>query len=502
MKGEKKMNKKMNYRKIVCLVLALCLMLGSTCSSAFAESQATFGNTQKVVDTFNGVPAYYKIGAHDRDDTYSCAAFVRRYYTKVFGVSVSNMFKNATPYAGSKGYSFRKVDPSEAIPGDIGYQTGSSGGHWFIIKTVCGERMTVIEQNWKNGSTNCTVNRVVGKGITPNFKVFRLTKNGKDMNGSPRLLEDGRYALMVNGLKCLNVQFASKIPSAAKICIDRYDGEKNELFDISYVSGYYRISPVHAQNLALSGKHGKGQQLCCDTWKDGDDYSLWIVEELNDGYRFQNKGNKDLYIDVNHNLKDMIGNRINLWTKVNGSQQTFYPEKADYVDRGFGPASAVINVTPAIKINYATATTDYSGRWAIMANDCFCLNVQFASRICDAAKCVIDGYNGEKNEVFDFMRYGNYYRISPVHAPELAVNAQYGKDAKAGQQLSLHTWREGDAASLWSIEEYGNGVRFRNKANTSLVIDVTCNQKSTTGCKIILWNANGDEAQRFYLKRA
>ena len=286
------------------------------------------------------------------------------------------------------------------------------------------------------------------------------------------------------------------------LCIDSYNGEPNEQFDFTYINGYYKISPVHAPNLALNclyGKDGKkGQQLVCYTWQDGDDASLWSAEKYSDGIRFRNKANPNLYIDVANNKKSTTGNRINMWTKVNGSQQTLYLTK---INTNSGISSEIINVTPAIKVNYNTATVDYSGLWAIMANDFYCLNVQYASRICDAAKCVIDGYNGEKNEVYQFTRYGNYYRISPLHAPELALNAQYGAAAKAGQQLSLHTWREGDDASLWAIETYGNGVRFRNKANSSLVIDVNCNQKSTTGCKIILWNENGNEAQRFYLKR-
>ena len=144
----------------------------------------------------------------------------------------------------------------------------------------------------------------------------------------------------------------------------------------------------------------------------------------------------------------------------------------------------------------------YSGRWAIMANGSYCLNVQYASRTSDAAKLVIDGYNGEANEIFIFTKYGNYYRISPAHAPNLAVNAQYGKDAKAGQQVSLHTWDNNDSASLWSIEEVSGGIRFRNKANTNLVIDVNQNWKSKVGNRINLWTQNNTDAQVFTLKSA
>ena len=57
-----------NSRKLIILALILCLVLGSA-GSAFAASKVTFGNSQKTVDTFNGVPAYYKIGNHNEDST-------------------------------------------------------------------------------------------------------------------------------------------------------------------------------------------------------------------------------------------------------------------------------------------------------------------------------------------------------------------------------------------------------------------------------------------------
>lgn len=107
---------------------------------------------------------------------------------------------------------------------------------------------------------------------------------------------------------------------------------------------------------------------------------------------------------MNQNWKSKVGNRINLWTQNNSNAQVF----------------TLKQVCPAA----APQTRDYSGRWAIMANAFYCLNVQFACRISDEAKMVIDGYNGEANEIFIFTRYGNYYRISPAHAPNLAINAQ------------------------------------------------------------------------------
>ncbi len=491
---------KQKSRQLIILALTLCLVFTST-SSALAASEVKFGNTQMTVDTFNGVPAYYMIGNHNEDDTYSCAAYVDRYYKAIYGVDPYNMCTGCTPLTDTKGYSFGRVYEGNVKPGDIGYQENSKGkGHWFIIKSVNGKSMTIIEQNWKYDGCKCTKDRVVTFGATKGLKVFRLYKDGKDANGgtassggqavvppaSSQLIANGRYAIMVNSKYCINVQYASKISGSAKLCIDGYNGESNELFDITYINGYYRISPVHAPNLALNclyGKDGKaGQQLVCHTWQNNDDASMWSAEKYSDGYRFRNKANPNLYIDVANNKKSTVGNRINMWTKVNGSQQTLYLKSAGGNNNNSG--------------------TNWSGVWAIKANNGYCLNVQYASKVSDKAKCVIDPYNGESNEKFRFTKYGNYYRISPLHAPNLALNAQYGAAAKAGQQLSLHTWNDGDAASLWSIETSGAGIRFRNKANPNLIIDVNQGWKSTVGNRINLWTQNNSDAQVFHLQAA
>ncbi|MGN1143064.1 MAG: RICIN domain-containing protein [Anaerovoracaceae bacterium] len=489
------MKKKM--RMILITILILCMVMGATCTTAMAATKVSFGNSQVTVDTFNGVPAFYKTGAHNSDTTYSCAAYVKRYYSWIYGVNVANLLTGRTPSASPSQYSFKSVSPDQALPGDIGYQLNSSGsGHWFIIKEVNGNNLTVIEQNWKSGSkaTSTVINRVVTNGSTSGLKVFTLYKNDSRVNNGSRNNNikpgdkdySGTWAIMANGMYCWNVQYACTASDSAKMVIDGYNGEANEIFILTRYGNYYRISPKHAPNLAVNARYGKdakaGQQVTLHTWVDNDAASLWSIEEVSGGIRFRNKANPNLVIDVNQNWKSKVGNRINLWTQNNTDAQVFTLKK--------------VGTVPAPQMR------DYSGRWAIMANAVYCLNVQFACRISDNAKMVIDGYNGEANEIFIFTKYGSYYRISPAHAPNLAVNAQYGKDAKAGQQVSLHTWVDNDAASLWSIEEVSGGIRFRNKANPNLVIDVNQNWKSKVGNRINLWTQNNTDAQVFTLKRA
>lgn len=132
----------------------------------------------QTVDTFNGVPARYIPGVRNSDvGTYCCATYVSNYYSRVYGVSVWNMFTGRTPSA-SSGYFYQTTSPKA---GDVGYQLNSSGsGHWFIIKSVNSDgTYSVIEQNWKWKSGNvtyCNINRKVSYKATRGFKVFRWSK--------------------------------------------------------------------------------------------------------------------------------------------------------------------------------------------------------------------------------------------------------------------------------------------------------------------------------------
>ena len=152
----------------------------------YAMDYVTITSEMQVVDTFNGVDAVYHPNAADGSDTtYSCAAYVKRYYASVYGVNVWNLLTGQTPSV-NRG-SFSVTNSPE--PGDIGYQTNSSNsGHWFIIKSVNGGgNYTIIEQNWKKNYANTApVNRVVGTG-TSGFKVFRWSEKTRlprgDING-------------------------------------------------------------------------------------------------------------------------------------------------------------------------------------------------------------------------------------------------------------------------------------------------------------------------------
>ena len=136
--------------------------------------------------TYNGVTvnAIYaprnQVSNYDSDGTFCCAAFVKKFYSSVFGVGVNNLIPGNTPnvYSGG-GYFYKTTSPQV---GDI----AASSGHWAIVKEVSGSTITLVEQNaWNTSYTSAMVNR---KLILPesSYWFWRWSGNtGSDNNVTP-----------------------------------------------------------------------------------------------------------------------------------------------------------------------------------------------------------------------------------------------------------------------------------------------------------------------------
>ena len=130
-------------------------------------------SSRQIVDSFSGVKSYYRKGPNDGSNKfYSCAAFVKRYYKKVYGKNVNNLLYNRTPHTSDD--SFVRVKTPQI--GDIvAMNTGHGTTHWAVVKKVNSKNsITLIEQNWKwtsSGSTQSVVNRKVK---TSSVRLYRL----------------------------------------------------------------------------------------------------------------------------------------------------------------------------------------------------------------------------------------------------------------------------------------------------------------------------------------
>ncbi len=159
----KKQIKKILALAAVVITFAVSLVFSAEAAINWGYEVYISGHGQ-VVDsiTYNGktVNAVYaprnQIANYDSDTTYCCAAFVKRFYSSVFGVGVYNLYPGDTPLVSSGGGYFTKVSTPRV--GDI----AASSGHWAIVKAVSGNTVTLVEQNtWNLAYTAAQVNRKI-----------------------------------------------------------------------------------------------------------------------------------------------------------------------------------------------------------------------------------------------------------------------------------------------------------------------------------------------------
>ena len=125
----------------------------------YSTREVTLTSSRQVVDTFNGVEAIYSKNYTDPGDaTYNCAALVKKYYAKHYGVTPYNLLPRSRPIV--NGRSLNKVT-SPKVGDIVGIKTSVGvNGHWAIVKAVNGNQVTLFEQNWKyNGKTK--INRKI-----------------------------------------------------------------------------------------------------------------------------------------------------------------------------------------------------------------------------------------------------------------------------------------------------------------------------------------------------
>ncbi len=112
--------------------------------------------------TYNGitVEAAYTNGPYSGSDPiYSCAAFVKKFYSMVYGIGVYNLIsKDSIPLVYNNMGSFSLTTQPQV--GDI--VRDNTRTHWAIVKSVTEDIITVVQQNYRSGNNawiNCTIDR-------------------------------------------------------------------------------------------------------------------------------------------------------------------------------------------------------------------------------------------------------------------------------------------------------------------------------------------------------
>ncbi|BCN32795.1 CHAP domain-containing protein [Anaeromicropila herbilytica] len=168
----------------IALLFSFTLIPNSVMASDNDNEIVTISASNFVADSFNGVDAIYRPGGNDgTSDTYSCAAYVKRYYKEVYGVTANNFFHDRTPQSNKD--SFIKV--SAPMVGDIAaMDTSSTSTHWAIVKDVNKSTVTLIEQNWKwsqGGKYVTKINRTISVDSASFYRLSSVDKESTYIAG-------------------------------------------------------------------------------------------------------------------------------------------------------------------------------------------------------------------------------------------------------------------------------------------------------------------------------
>jgi hypothetical protein len=175
---------KRTSRNTFCFFILLSILLSfsgqaNLVKAADKDNQIiTITGSNFVADSFNGVDALYRTGGSDgSNETYSCAAYVKRYYKEIYGVNANNFFHGRTPKSDKD--SFLKVSKPQV--GDIAAMDSSSTStHWAIVKEVNKSSITLIEQNWKwsqDGKYVTKINRTISINDARYYRLSSVNQN-------------------------------------------------------------------------------------------------------------------------------------------------------------------------------------------------------------------------------------------------------------------------------------------------------------------------------------
>lgn len=158
----------------------LCLIFSlNMCTVSFAELKwIEVEGENFVADSFYGVDALYTENSNSGSDpTYSCAAYVKKFYSQIFGVDVYNLMDDGPPLLRDGGNSFEEV--SNPKPFDIVFWPTSKNknNHSAIVKEVKNDTVYLIEQNYKTGAKAGIFREI--EYPSENFVFYRL-KNEKE----------------------------------------------------------------------------------------------------------------------------------------------------------------------------------------------------------------------------------------------------------------------------------------------------------------------------------
>ena len=235
-------------RKAVKLIAIFILTFFNLPFYAQAVTSVKITYNGQVVDSLWGVDAIYSTaskGNVDRDTTYSCAAFLKKFCSKIWGVTIYNInvvnSKPTVTITGNHTVSLKTV--STPRPGDI-MQT-KNYSHVAVVKAVNGSNAVLIEQNYstieKESEMNTSIDEMKYKldEMMNEIKVIRMYhildtlkrsdySNIKDVPSlTLKFDEDGRYGN--KGDYVVKIEDVDKLTDYLSKTTNYYDKALNEV---------------------------------------------------------------------------------------------------------------------------------------------------------------------------------------------------------------------------------------------------------------------------------
>ncbi len=252
--------------------------------------------------------------------TYSCAAFVKRFYQNVYGVDVYNLSgTNYTPLSSSGG-SFTAVSSPQV--GDI--MRDNENTHWAIVKSVQSDGVVIIQQNchWeKDGVSHGNKNGKVGTRNVTYFRYSGNADNGNDPLPNSFHLVNGKRYVIQSALSHMAIEVSSG---------DTTNRKQLNVWMFTY---------------------------------PGDRWQTWIAEQQSNGYVFKNAGT-GMAMDIRYASQDE-GAQVTQCTVDGAASQTF---KVYYAGSGlYGLINS--NSNKAVYVNSADEGSVLNqGTWSGAAN--------------------------------------------------------------------------------------------------------------------------------------
>jgi hypothetical protein len=179
--------------KIIATIILLIMLFQRTDYLNMETVSASMKNgnmvtlTQKgqVIDsiTYNGktIDAIYSNETYPNNDpTYSCAAYIKKFYSTVYDIGVYNLNSpTSTPLIYDNKGAFSLTSNPQV--GDI--IRDNTRTHWAIVKSITGNNISVIQQSYKTGSTawiNCNID--IGDKAFSYFTYSNRLESTTDIN--------------------------------------------------------------------------------------------------------------------------------------------------------------------------------------------------------------------------------------------------------------------------------------------------------------------------------